>query len=168
MKAALQHASLCWLAHAVLAFVAIALGPWPLYLWLPWAAHVALQVRAAGYLRADLRQGALRAARPSVLLCHAPGLLLSAWSLGIFAGLLAQRFPVMVGLQIWTAAWTPLITRVPRGGRRAHYLWVVAALPWLEAAAMLRLAQAAPPRARAPLRERAAPEMDAAQGDAGA
>ena len=141
MSAAIQHASLCWLVHLTFAAMAVLLGPFPLAAAALLALFVAVQVRAAGYLRDDRR---FDAQRPVVLLCHGPGILLSAWMLGMFAGALGQRFAPVVCLQLWTAPWTPLITLVPRGGYHSHYLWLVAALPWLQAAFMLRLAQAEP------------------------
>jgi hypothetical protein len=142
MSAALQHASLSWLVHLGFAALAVPLGPFQLAGLALLALFVALQLRIAGYLRDDRSLGS---PRPIVLLCHAPGLLLSTWALGIFAGALAPRFGPVVCLQFWTAVWTPLITLVPRGGYHSHYLWLVAALPWLQAALMLRVAQAASP-----------------------
>lgn len=145
MSAAIQHASLCWLLHLAFAAMAVLLGPFPFMAAVLLGLFIATQAMTAGYLRDDRD---VDAQRPVVLLCHAPGILLSTWTLGMFAGVLGQRFAPLVCLQLWTAAWAPLITLVPRGGYHSHYLWLVAALPWLQAAFMLRLAQAEPSAAR--------------------
>jgi len=140
VKLAVQHASLSWLLHAACAAVAIMVAPVLPLAWLTLAVSVALQVFAARLLGLEVARGSVRDARPLAALCHAPALLPSAWVLAMFGHVLADRFAPMVFLQLWTAPFTPVIELVPRGGLRSHYVWLVAALPWIEAGAMARFA----------------------------
>ena len=117
-----------WFIQLAMGTLVIMGGPYPWTGWLLLGIFIAVECSVVQRLTRESSP----TAEAIWLVAISPGIFLSGWVLLIFWGYTKEIYQIVVLLQWWTSIFTSLILLTPKGGYRSHYLWITAAIPFLQ------------------------------------